>query len=117
MPVARETERGRGGVNDVLLLGSARAIDGASDAAALPRLALALLAYLLLDCPGGRTSREEAGAFLWEHVDRGRQAGNLRQLLFRVRAAEVAANMQMFATTARTPSPPARPMAAISSPD
>ena len=100
MPVARETERGRGGVNDVLLLGSARAIDGASDAAALPRLALALLAYLLLDCPGGRTSREEAGAFLWEHVDRGRQAGNLRQLLFRVRAAEVAANMQMFATTA-----------------
>jgi DNA-binding SARP family transcriptional activator/tetratricopeptide (TPR) repeat protein len=62
-------------------------------------LALALLAYLLLDCPGGRATREEAGAFLWEKVDRARQAGNLRQLLFRIRAAEVAADMRLLETT------------------
>jgi len=99
MSVADETSKGRGDVKPVVLLGSARAPDGANDAAALPRLALALLAYLILDCPGGRTSREEAGAFLWEHVDRARQAGNLRQLLFRIRAAEVAADMQLFAST------------------
>ena len=65
----------------------------------MPRLALALLAYLLLDCPGGRATREEAGAFLWEKVDRARQAGNLRQLLFRIRAAEVAADMRLLETT------------------
>jgi DNA-binding SARP family transcriptional activator len=62
-------------------------------------LGLALLAYLLLDCPGGRASREEAGAFLWEKVDRARQAGNLRQLLFRIRAAEIAADMRLLETT------------------
>ena len=75
MPVPVAKEKGRSDVNVVFLLGSARAGDGASDAVALPRLALALLAYVLLDCPGGRTSREEAGAFLWERVDRARQAG------------------------------------------
>jgi DNA-binding SARP family transcriptional activator/tetratricopeptide (TPR) repeat protein len=86
-------------VNDVALLGSARAVEKSSDAAALPRLGLALLAYVLLDCSGGRASREEAGAFLWERVDRARQAGNLRQLLFRIRAAEVAADMRLFEAT------------------
>jgi len=88
----------RGDVNDVVLLGSARSGEKSS-AAQLPRLGLALLAYLLLDCPGGRASREEVGAFLWEKVDRARQAGNLRQLLFRIRAAEVAADMRLVETT------------------
>jgi len=99
MLVTDETAKARGDVNGIVLLGAARGGDGFSDAAALPRLGLALLAYLLLDCPGGRASREEAGAFLWERVDRARQAGNLRQLLFRVRAAEVAADMRLFETT------------------
>ncbi|MGA2492105.1 MAG: BTAD domain-containing putative transcriptional regulator [Roseiarcus sp.] len=63
-------------------------------------MALALLAYLLLDCPGGRASREEVGAFLWEKVDRARQAGNLRQLLFRIRSAEISLDMQLLETTA-----------------
>ena len=89
----------RGDVNDVVLLGSARSGEKSSAAAQLPRLGLALLAYLLLDCPGGRASREEVGAFLWEKVDRARQAGNLRQLLFRIRAAEVAADMRLVETT------------------
>jgi DNA-binding SARP family transcriptional activator len=87
-------------VNDVVLLGSTRGVEKSGDAATLPRLGLALLAYLLLDCPGGRASREEAGAFLWEKVDRARQAGNLRQLLFRIRSAEISADMQLLATTA-----------------
>ncbi len=100
MLVTQETATARDGVNGVVLLGSARGVEKPSDAATLPRLGLALLAYLLLDCPGGRVSREEAGAFLWEKVDRARQAGNLRQLLFRIRAAEIAADMQLMETTA-----------------
>jgi DNA-binding SARP family transcriptional activator len=99
MLVPDETTTARGSVNELVLLGSARAVEKSSDAAALPRLGLALLAYLLLDCPGGRASRQEAGAFLWEKVDRARQAGNLRQLLFRIRAAEAAADMQLLETT------------------
>lgn len=93
-------ETARGDANSVVLLGCARGVERSSDAPVLPRLGLALLAYLLLDCPGGRASREEAGAFLWEKVERGRQAGNLRQLLFRVRAAEIAAGMRLLETTA-----------------
>jgi DNA-binding SARP family transcriptional activator len=99
MLVTDETATARGDVNGVVLLGSARGGEKSSDAAALPRLGQALIAYLLLDCPGGRASREEAGAFLWEKVDRARQAGNLRQLLFRVRAAEIAADMRLLETT------------------
>ena len=100
MLVTDETATARGDVNGVVLLGSARGVEKSSEAAGVPRLGLALLAYLLLDCPGGRASREEAGAFLWEKVDRARQAGNLRQLLFRIRAAEIAADMQLLETTA-----------------
>jgi DNA-binding SARP family transcriptional activator len=100
MLVTHETATARDDVNRVVLLGSARGAEKPSDAAALPRLGLALLAYLLLDCPGGRASRDEAGAFLWENVNRARQAGNLRQLLFRIRAAEVAADMRLLETTA-----------------
>ena len=66
---------------------------------ALPRLGRALLAYLLLDCAGRRASRAEVGGFLWEETDRARQAGNLRQLLFRIRAAEAAADMRLVETT------------------
>jgi DNA-binding SARP family transcriptional activator len=99
MLVTDEIANARGDVNGVVLLGSGRGVEKSSDAAALPRLALALLAYLLLDCPGRRASREEAGAFLWEKVDRARQAGNLRQLLFRIRAAEIAADMRLLETT------------------
>ncbi len=99
MLVTDETATARGDINGVVLLGSARGGEKSSDAAALPRLGLALIAYLLLDCPGGRASREEAGAFLWEKVDRARQAGNLRQLLFRIRSAEIAADMRLLETT------------------
>ena len=97
--MADETAILRGDVNNVVLLGSARGVEKASDAATLPRPALALLAYLLLDCRGGRASRLDAGGFLWEMTDRARQAGNLRQLLFRIRAAEVAADMRLVETT------------------
>ncbi len=92
--------RVRDNANDVVLLGDAGDLERLAKAGAMPRSALALLAYLLLDCSGGRVSREEAGAFLWEKVDRVRQAGNLRQLLFRMRAAEAAADMRLLETTA-----------------
>jgi DNA-binding SARP family transcriptional activator len=99
MWVMGDTVTGKGGVSCVFLLGSPRGGESSSDVAALPRLGLVLLAYLLLDCPGGRASREEASAFLWERLDRARQAGNLRQLLFRIRDAEVAADVRLFETT------------------
>ena len=100
MLASDETATARGDVNGVVLLGSARGVEKSSEVAGVPRLGLALLAYLLLDCSGGRATREEASAFLWEKVDRSRQAGNLRQLLFRIRAAEIAGDMQLLETTA-----------------
>ena len=100
MNVTKETAIATDGVINVVLLGSACGREESSDAATLPRLALALLAYLLLDCPGGRASREEVGGFLWEKADRARQAGNLRQLLFRIRAAEAAADIRLLEATA-----------------
>ena len=72
MSVMDETVTARGGIDGVVLLGAGRGGKRSSDAAALPRLGLALIAYLMLDCPGGRASREEAGAFLWERVGRAR---------------------------------------------
>jgi len=95
-----ETAAARVDTNAVVLLGSARGVKKSSGAATLPRLGLALLAYLLLDCVGGRATRAEVGAFLWEETDHARQAGNLRQLLFRIRAAEITADMQLLETTA-----------------
>ena len=93
-----ETATVEGGVNGVVLLGSARDSEISGDAR-LPRSALALLAYLLLEGRGERASREEAGAFLWESIDCATQFGNLRQLLFRIRAAEAAANMRLLEIT------------------
>jgi DNA-binding SARP family transcriptional activator len=100
MLAPNETAAARGEVNGVVLLGSSRGVEKSSGVAGVPRLGLALLAYLLLDCLGGRASRSEVGAFLWEKADHARQAGNLRQLLFRIRAAEIAADMQLLETTA-----------------
>ena len=100
MLAPNETAAARGDVNGVVLLGSSRGVEKSSGVAGVPRLGLALLAYLLLDCLGGRASRAEVGAFLWEKADHARQAGNLRQLLFRIRAAEIAADMQLLETTA-----------------
>jgi DNA-binding SARP family transcriptional activator len=94
-----ETAAVGGDVNSIVLLGSARGSEMSGDAR-LPRPALALLAYLLLEGRGERASREEAGAFLWENVDRATRSGNLRQLLFRIRAAEAAADMRLLALTA-----------------
>ena len=98
--VTDQTTTMRSAANAIVLLGPPRDLEISSASGALPRPALALLAYLLLDCSGGRVSREEAGAFLWEDVDRPRQAGNLRQLLFRIRAAEAAADMRLLEATA-----------------
>jgi DNA-binding SARP family transcriptional activator/Flp pilus assembly protein TadD len=100
MSATEEAAKARGNADGIVLLGSAGGGEKASETVALPRLGLALLAFLQLDCPGGRASREEAGAFLWEEVDHARQAGNLRQMLFRIHVAEVAADMQLLETTA-----------------
>jgi hypothetical protein len=98
MLASDETATVEGDVNNVVLLGSVRDSE-MSGGARLPRSALALLAYLLLEGRGERASREEAGAFLWENVDRAARSGNLRQLLFRIRAAEAAADMRLLEIT------------------
>ena len=101
MLVTDETATARGDVNGVVLLGSARGVEKSSDAAGVAALGPWRSSPTCCSiAPGGRATREEAGAFLWEKVDRGRQAGNLRQLLFRIRAAEIAADMQLLETTA-----------------
>ena len=100
MFVTDETALARGEVNGVVLLGPFGGREKSGAMAALPRPALALLAYLLLEHAGGRASRQEVGAFLWEEGVRARQAGNLRQLLFRISAAEVAAGVRLLEKTA-----------------
>jgi tetratricopeptide (TPR) repeat protein len=73
--VTDETATARDGVNGVVLLGSAIGVEQSSDAAILPRLGLALLAYLLLDCRAGALRARRSGAFLWEKpIARGRPA-------------------------------------------
>lgn len=62
----------------------------------IPRLGLVLAAFLLLDCPGMRVTREAAARFLWEELDKNRQAGNLRQLLLRLRALEASNALRLF---------------------
>jgi DNA-binding SARP family transcriptional activator len=67
----------------------------------LPRLSLALCAFLLLDCPGHRTMRESAAQFLWEELRSDRQAGNMRQLLLRLRGIDAAIGLPLLETRDR----------------
>jgi hypothetical protein len=61
----------------VSILGQARRVEVDGRPVKIPRLGLVLAAFLLLDCPLMRTTRETAGRFLWEDLDKERQAGNL----------------------------------------
>lgn len=60
-------------------------------------MGLTLAAFLLLDAASARASREEAARFLWESLDKERQAGNLRQLLLRLRALQSTQKVRLFA--------------------
>jgi DNA-binding SARP family transcriptional activator len=98
MSVTEEFTPETAAAGGVFVFGAVRAPERSGESVALPRLALALVAYLLLDRPDRRAWREDIGAFLWERVDRTRQAGNLRQLLFRIRAAEIAGGVELIET-------------------
>src|SRR5271154_3003529 len=67
----------------------------------LPRLSVALCAFLLLDCQGHRTTRETAGQFLWEELRSDRQAGNMRQLLLRLREIDASIGSPLLETQDR----------------
>jgi len=78
------------------LLGQAHAIEIEGQQVKIPRMGLILAAFLLLECSSMRSTREEVGRFLWEDLDKERQAGNLRQLLLRLRNIQTLHGMQLF---------------------
>ena len=61
-----------------------------------PRKAFVLAAHLVIDAPREPMTRERAARLLWEDADPTRRAGNLRQLLARVKEAQTAAGMELF---------------------
>ena len=82
----------------LFLLGRTRAAELAGRQAKVPRLGLVLAAFLLLESTKMRATRAAAAAFLWEDFDKKRQAGNLRQLLLRLRALQAAHGVELFAS-------------------
>ncbi len=62
----------------------------------LPRKAFVLAAYLLIDSPKGPLPRERAARLLWEDADPSRRAGNLRQLLARLKETQAAHGISLF---------------------
>lgn len=83
-----DVAEGSGAVK-ISLLGNRCGVEADGRRIKVPRMGLVLATFLLLDCPGQKASREEAARFLWADLDRPRQAGNLRQLLLRMRTREL----------------------------
>jgi DNA-binding SARP family transcriptional activator len=82
----------------LFLLGRMRAAEFGGRQVKLPRLGLVLAAFLLLESSKMRATREAAASFLWEDLDKKRQAGNLRQLLLRLRTLQAAHGADLFAS-------------------
>jgi DNA-binding SARP family transcriptional activator/tetratricopeptide (TPR) repeat protein len=62
----------------------------------LPRKAFVLAAYLAIDPPKGPLPRERAARLLWGDADPARRAGNLRQLLARVKDVQTEEGFELF---------------------
>jgi len=62
----------------------------------LPRKAFVLAAFLAIDPPKGPLARDRAARLLWEEADPARRAGNLRQLLARVKEAQEEGGFRLF---------------------
>ena len=62
----------------------------------LPRKAFVLAAYLTMDPPKGPLPRERAARLLWGDADPARRAGNLRQLLARVKDVQAEEGFELF---------------------
>jgi DNA-binding SARP family transcriptional activator/TolB-like protein len=80
----------------LVLFGKAPAIEVGGSFVRVPRLGLILAAFLQLDCPSTGFSRESAAEFLWEDLDKDRRAGNLRQLLLRLRILQSSLKLRLF---------------------
>mgnify|MGYP001765967034 CR=1 FL=1 len=78
------------------LTGRPSLTDGNGRSLRLPRKAFALAAHLVIDAPKARTSREAAARFLWGEAEPSRRAGNLRQLLARVKEAQTSEGFELF---------------------
>ncbi|MDK9695480.1 MAG: hypothetical protein OEL76_03735 [Siculibacillus sp.] len=66
----------------------------------LPRKAFVLAAYLLMDPARGALPRDRAARLLWEEADQSRRAGNLRQLLARVKEVQAEEGFDLFVVSA-----------------
>ena len=62
----------------------------------LPRKAFVLAAFLAIDPPKGPLPRERAARLLWGDADPARRAGNLRQLLARVKDLQADEGFELF---------------------
>jgi DNA-binding SARP family transcriptional activator len=54
--------------------------------------------FCCLTAPGHRTTREGAAQFLWEELRSDRQAGNMRQLLLRLRRIDASLGLPLLET-------------------
>ncbi len=87
---------------NVSLLGKCLVSIDSGERIVLPRKALLLLAFLIIDGRNGMVGRNIAAEFLWEDVDADRRDGNLRNLLYRVRLALAAREgLELFDITER----------------
>lgn len=66
----------------------------------LPRKAHVIAAILFLDHQDATASRRDLGKLLWERCDYDRRAGNLRQLLNRIKALQEKERIEVFAIEA-----------------
>ncbi len=78
------------------LMGRPRCCVGATTLVRFPRKAMLLAAFLLFDCPEREASRDKAAAFLWENAGYERRNGNLRVLIWRLRALQAAHKAPLF---------------------
>ena len=77
-------------------MGRPRCHVGPSTLVRFPRKAMLLAAFLLFDCPEKEASRDKAAAFLWENAGYERRSGNLRVLIWRLRALQATHGAPLF---------------------
>jgi len=78
------------------LTGRPNLSDAGGGSIRLPRKAFVLAAHLLMDPPKGALPRDRAARLLWEDADPSRRAGNLRQLIVRIKDVQTSEGFDLF---------------------
>lgn len=81
---------------NVSLFGKGEIRDFQGNLIAFPKLTLVLIAYLILDCLGGKSTRQIVSDLLWSNSDGTTKSGNLRQLILRIRSIMQANEIDLF---------------------